>query len=49
MEPNLAMILMLTNTNVSHISEDANGVVRDPLLRKQEVTWNLLQSSYRVC
>lgn len=45
----LAVILMLTNTNVSHISDDAEGVVRDPLLTKHEVTWSLLQFSHSVC
>lgn len=38
MGPILAMILRLTNTSASHISDDDDGVVRDPLLSKHEVT-----------
>lgn len=43
------VILRLKNASVSHISDDADGVVRDPLLCKHEVTWDLFQLYYCVC
>lgn len=38
MGPILAMILRLKNRSVLHTSNDAGGVVGDPLLSKYEVT-----------
>lgn len=49
MGPILVVILRLKNASVSHISDDADGVVRDPLLCKHEVIWDLFQLSLCVC